>query len=200
MIMQSTFNFIISRLNCFSQSKTCIVDVAPSPNMQKLLKRTRLAENHAKHKAKRVEEWTFLKQKREAKEGLKLRSKTWTEIIRSERTQRKENYLMGPLSPWPMIKHYAGTHYGTLDPSLIRPIELPERIQPKRIVFKEGDRVCVVQGDEYVKGQIGKITSTSRTSNTVVIEGVKRVCKLDLIYMPKIADHRSCPSEYPNLG
>ena len=146
--------------------------------MQKVIRRTELVKSQTKRKARIRDE---LKHKQELvtyRSALTRFNRTAAVPIREERLRRHQNWDMGSLSPWrqkspnELLQGGAGVY--TTEAALGQP-SLPSRDRPKDWMIREGDKVCIVEGHESVKGRVGKVTAIDVEKCSFVIEGLNRV-------------------------
>lgn len=134
-----------------------------------LLNRNQALKTTFRRKAQELRrEWRVYKKERAAQERV-LR-----QAIKTERKNRREDWMCGPLAPMRDAGDQAGL-YGTASPTLTRPPRLPSNIKPtgKQILFAVGDRVVVARGSE--QGKIGEIADIDYESNTAKVNDINMV-------------------------
>lgn len=138
--------------------------------MQKAIKRAAQARLQTKRRADRV----FAKNKRE-----EMKAK-WDEheyleaqrfdLLRAERRERREDWMMGPLAP----NRDAGLDqgvYGTLNVMRFNPAT---PLKPEKFVnFMKGDRVAIMAGPD--KGKIGEVQEVTAEKEVCTIVGMNLV-------------------------
>lgn len=143
--------------------------------MQKVLRRTAVAKSQAKRKARIIEEKVTRRDWLNWREQKGVIARETTLAVRAARNTRRENWELGPLSPWQNASETKET-YGTFSPRVMNAPRVPEKLRIKDWFIREGDRVCVVKGREGVKGRIGKVTKIDQEAETVTVENVNLVC------------------------
>lgn len=147
--------------------------------MEKVLRRTALAKSQAKRKARIIAE------KETTRDRVQFRIQTGailrenSNAIRQARTSRRQDWELGTIAPWrESASHSAASKvpHGTWNVRILNPPKVPEAYRVKDWFIREGDRVCVLEGRENVKGKIGKVKSLDKESEVVTIEGVNMVC------------------------
>lgn len=146
--------------------------------MQKILRRTALAKAQAKRKAKILADHEFNIERKEARE-LKLgANRERARAIKEERQRRRDDWELGPLSPWRNnFNSLADSNsFGTWSMKQVQLPKTPERDRMRDWMIREGDRVVVVEGHESIKGRVGKVKNIDREQETLIVEGISRVC------------------------
>ncbi|KAI9761171.1 MAG: hypothetical protein M4579_001218 [Chaenotheca gracillima] len=141
--------------------------------MEKVLRRTALAKAQAVRKA-------MLRKGKEKSLNRVIRDNDKTNIYRAEakdvrnaQKARREDWELGPLAPRRDVGDLQDT-YGTIDARRMQGIELPREQQRKRLWnIVEGDRVVILEGRD--KGKIGRVRSTSKEKDEVMVEGLNMV-------------------------
>jgi len=142
--------------------------------MQKVLQRTAVAKSQAKRKARIIEEKETRRDWLLWREQKGIIGRETMLAVRAARRTRRENWELGPLSPWSNALEMKET-YGTFSPRVMNPPAVPEKLRIKDWFIREGDRVCVTKGREGVKGRIGKVTNIDKEAETVTVENVNLV-------------------------
>lgn len=145
--------------------------------MQKVLRRTALAKNQGKRKAQIAEERKHRIELHNFKQESTRRARELRKCVQEEQERRRENWKLGPLSQWRRGTRDAllRAGEGVFPENLMSPLPLVQRNRPKDFMIREGDRVCVVEGYETVKGSVGEVTNVNIDTCTVTIKGVNRV-------------------------
>ncbi len=143
--------------------------------MQKVLRRTALAKSQAKRKLKIREDKETSRDKHMYLVQKQLIDRETGNAVRTARRTRRENWELGPLSPWKDGSQNEAT-YGTFHARIMQPPKVPEKMRVKDWFIKEGDRVCVVKGREGLKGRIGMIEKVNIEAETVTVAGLNMVC------------------------
>lgn len=149
--------------------------------MQKVLRQTAVAKSQAKRKARIIEEKEARRDWLAWRDQKGVITRETTLAIQAARNARRENWDLGPLSPWHNAMETNET-YGTFTPRIMNPPKVPEKLRIKDWFIREGDRVCVIKGRTGVKGCIGKVTEVDLEAETVKIENVNLVCCIPTSY------------------
>lgn len=140
--------------------------------MQKITRRTVLAQRQAQRKAKAVakrdkqSEWRVNFQQRVSAQRQLL------DEAKAERRRRREDWLLGPLAPRRDVGEKYGI-FGTVDMSRVNPPAVEEAKRRKYVNVARGDRVCVMKGKD--KGKIGEVLEVHTASETVTVSGLNLV-------------------------
>lgn len=171
--------------------------------MQKILRINLNARNQGVRAARRQHlnktkgEWAEYEQ--QFIQGERMRTKA----IKTERTNRREDWVTGPLAPKRDVGRLKGL-YGTIENAASRRPVVPRSARlgedntskehddegeedvhetPDSKVIEgnarnivAGDRVCVIRGREGTKGRIGKVKEVHLDRNEISIEGINMVC------------------------
>lgn len=140
--------------------------------MQRVLSRNLLARNQALKQSRRRNEKQLKEKLRNIKQGTIVRGRLERSNIKAEQTNRREDWMLGPLAPNRLIGKDGG-NYGLLPTEAIRPPEVLERDRPKFFNFAVNDRVVVVKGRE--RGKIGKVKDIDLDMQTVTLAGINMV-------------------------
>ncbi|EEP77079.1 conserved hypothetical protein [Uncinocarpus reesii 1704] len=137
--------------------------------MQKVIRRSVLATNQAKRKA-RIE---ASKNRHEELQSI-LREKTalqrsLLDEALEERRNRRDDWMRGPLAPKRDVGKRSGL-YGTISTTRLRMPKILPEARTKYITIAAGDRVCLVRGAD--KGKIGKVLNVDSETETVAVEGI----------------------------
>lgn len=148
--------------------------------MQKVLRRTVLAEKQAarrlsKRKDKSMREWA-----KSTREQASYNRKDEINQIKAARLARREDWELGPLAPKRDVGDAKDT-YGTIDSARTRPSPLDYRkreealkqVGGRYLNIVKGDRVVLIEGRD--KGKIGKVTDTDPGKGTCTVEGLNLV-------------------------
>lgn len=141
--------------------------------MQKLLKRTAQVEKQAARRKSVNRSKNASDTRRILLLQHKVHNRARREMYVSAREARKEDWLLGPLAPRRDIGDRAET-YGTVP---LRMLETPEKLDGKwkKWGIKEGDRVCVVGGNEREKGKIGVVREVKEKAETCKVQGLNMI-------------------------
>lgn len=168
--------------------------------MQKVLRHNLFARNQELRRARKK---LFEQRKEEEKSYERwssIRGKAFREQVRTERRNRREDWITGPLAPNRDSGLQKGA-YGTVHQSQIQSRDLPkymvgapwvDDIESNLGVRKEwegegnegniivGDRVCVVRGAPGVVGQIGQVVTIAPEKGDLTVKDVNMVCSQSL--------------------
>lgn len=140
--------------------------------MQKVLRRTALAERQALRRRKiRRSKYASEKQVLDLQEAI-VHKRSILQSLKDARITRREDWQLGPLAP----KRDVGTKkdtYGTSDTRKLRGLELPESERVKNWPIAAGDRVVLVEGRD--KGKIGVVESIRKETNELTVKGLNIV-------------------------
>lgn len=140
--------------------------------MQKVFRRTALASNQAKRKARKLAE----KDRTERLNSIFREQTRYQRILlddaAEERKARREDWLRGPLAPRRDVSDRYGV-YGTVSTERLRFPRIPIEKRPKYQNIIPGDRVCVIKGKH--EGKIGKVTAVESETQSVTIQGLNVV-------------------------
>ena len=143
--------------------------------MQKVLRRSLLARNQALRKARKLDKKELKKEQHEFHRDRIMNEKALREYVKSERKNRREDWMLGPLAPQRDVGAQKGS-YGTMSLQSLREPKIPERERPEYINFAVGDRVSVVRG--RAMGKISEIRKINQDSLTVDLDdGVNTVSR-----------------------
>lgn len=148
--------------------------------MQKIIRRTALAEKQVARRYQRVKDKNIRSTQRTERENFTNTRKDEVKTIRLARKAHKEDYELGSLAPRRDVGEYKDT-YGTISPMHIqgRKMTLAERIKldpvsGRRSSLAVGDRVVLLEGRD--KGKISKIVSLDIERHECKVEGLNMVC------------------------
>jgi len=140
--------------------------------MQKVIRRTVLAERQAARRAKvRKSKYDAEKRVLDLQEAI-LRRRSVVQTLKDARIARREDWQLGQLAPRRDFGAQRDT-YGTTDTRLLRGPELPKSKQMKVWPIAVGDRVVLMEGRD--KGKIGTVRSTDKARNELTVEGLNKV-------------------------
>jgi len=153
--------------------------------MQKVIRRTLLAEKQAARRLARKKEKNTFQWARSTREQVLFAREQETKDIKNARHNRREDYELGPLAPRRDVGDAKET-YGTLQGNRVRgqPID-HRRIEEvlksvgydskwKIVNFVVGDRVVMLEGPD--KGKIGLISNIDVPKGECSVEGLNMVC------------------------
>jgi large subunit ribosomal protein L24 len=159
--------------------------------MQKVVRRTILAEKQAarrlaKRKDKNMRDWA-----KSTREQVNLTRRQQTDDIKKARANRREDYELGPLAPKRDVGDMKEV-YGTLQGNRVKgqPID-PRKIAEvlkdvgynnmwRTVVFVVGDRVVLLEGKD--KGKIGIINNIDVPRGECTVEGLNMVRLLPRLF------------------
>lgn len=128
---------------------------------------------------------------------------------REERSNRREDWIAGPLAPNRNYGKFKGS-YGAVEAELVQPATIPKhaRSTPARLALQDfgadgerkpkhvfkgktivgnlavNDRVVVVEGSARIRGRVGTVKSIGEESETVILKDINTVsaiyCNLSL--------------------
>jgi large subunit ribosomal protein L24 len=140
--------------------------------MQKVIRRTVLAERQAARRAKvRKSKYDSEKRLLDFQEAI-LRRRSVIQTLKDARIARREDWQLGQLAPRRDVGAQRDT-YGTTDTRLLRGPELPKSEQMKFFPIAAGDRVVIMEGRD--KGKIGRVRSTDKVRNELTVDGLNKV-------------------------
>lgn len=140
--------------------------------MQKVIRRTALAERQAARRAKvRKSKYDSEKRLLDRQDAI-LRRRSTLQTLKDARIARREDWQLGQLAPRRDVGAQRDT-YGTTDTRLLRGPELPKSEQTRFWPIVAGDRVVIVEGRD--KGNIGRVRSTDQVRNELTVEGLNKV-------------------------
>lgn len=161
--------------------------------MQKVLRINLNARNQALQKARRKHLKDLRSKWAEHDDHRVVLDRDTRNLIKTERKQRREDWVAGPLAPKRDVGLQNGV-YGSLNSAFMRGPDVPDADSkwPKSkgddLIgddwkgkgnegnLVEGDRVCVVRGADAILGKIGTIKELSRERRELTIEGLNTVC------------------------
>ena len=148
--------------------------------MQKVLRRTVLAEAQAARRLARKKEGDARQEIKSRKREVGYRNKEQTTNIKRARQVRREDWELGPLAPKRDIGFKKET-YGTVNQIQLRgeKLSLEERLRVnpeggKYANIVVGDRAVLLEGRD--KGKIGKVSNVDPHRQEVTVEGLNMVC------------------------
>ena len=145
--------------------------------MQKVLRRTALANRQGKRRAQLQADTEELRARTDFRRDAKLINGERRDAILAERSRRRADWELGPLSPWRnrfddlMTK----TTFASWSLKQVNYPAKPPRDRTRDLMIRQGDRVVVVEGHETIKGRVGKVRDVSEDSEMVTVEGMNRV-------------------------
>ena len=173
--------------------------------MQKVLERTAYAKRYAARRKFELERKIYRRDRAKYKKDIAERYANEDRAGRAARKMSRENWELGPLSPWratiaeetehvtrnptayprsPSVAHYdspmaraMGPRFGSFNMNAVNKIPVPEQMRSsmKHQWVCVGDRICVVNGNERVRGQIGTVKTTLWEAETVNLEYIGSV-------------------------
>jgi large subunit ribosomal protein L24 len=163
--------------------------------MQKVIKRTVLAERQAARRLKRRREKNSRNDAKTNREQNNLGRAIEVSQLKQARLNRREDYELGPLAPRRDVGDWTDK-WGTIDPHRSRGQELSDREKKKiwepwggkfpNIVV--GDRVVLLEGRD--KGKIGTIEVIDKDRAEVKVKGLNLVrtppqTSIETLYLPQ---------------
>lgn len=170
--------------------------------MQKVLRRTHLAKAQKKRKDRIAE---ALVEKRDRRVYIQVKKGYDGEKADARRDAiraTREDWHLGPLAPWRAamgleeIEAPRGASPGTVGPLRnasygaysmhqgTQPVLPKSRwLEESRLKLRVGDRVCVVQGGERVKGRIGTLKEIHLKEGTATVKNIGMVSAKPLIML-----------------
>ncbi|KAI1978758.1 hypothetical protein LOZ53_002553 [Ophidiomyces ophidiicola] len=137
--------------------------------MQKVIRRSVLAGNQAKRKARKI----AAKDRHEQIQSIFREKVAYQRSIlddaAEERRNRRDDWMRGPLAAKRDVGKRHGL-YGTISSNRLRMPRILDENKTKYAIVAPGDRVCLVRGKD--QGKIGKILNYDADSETVTIEGL----------------------------
>lgn len=149
--------------------------------MQRVIQRTTSARKQALRRSIKAQERQELLDRIQIKRARKDFGAALSSQFQEARKNRWEDWEKGPLAPM-RDSGLDRTTYGGLQGSVLHPPRLPKHEQRRHVLFAEGDRVCVIRGQD--QGSINVITQVNRDSETVLIKDVNMVC-LRITFPPR---------------
>ncbi|RMZ87112.1 hypothetical protein DV736_g5659, partial [Chaetothyriales sp. CBS 134916] len=164
--------------------------------MQKILRINLNNRNIALRRARKELKWQRKGEEKNYEKWQCAANRITSKTVRDERKARREDWMLGPLAPDRDTGKTKG-QFGAVDPIYMQRAELPKYLVGGPAVAEEskgewkglsreelwegegnqgnivvGDRVCVVNGPDNVKGQIGTVTEVSLEKGEVTIAEV----------------------------
>ncbi|KAI9717701.1 MAG: Nuclear envelope morphology protein 1 [Chrysothrix sp. TS-e1954] len=141
--------------------------------MQKVLRRVNLANNQAVRRKRLLEEKQAAYDRREVERSARIRDVEIKKANKRAHFIHREAWTLGKLSPLNSPAILDSQTYGTftMKQSGVPPPK-PKPQQRKDFFIAVGDRVCVVNGRDGIRGKIGKVTDVDEAADTVALEGV----------------------------
>ena len=143
--------------------------------MQRILHRRLLARNKALKSSRRNVDKQATEAKRNTRQETFLKDRFQRSVVKAERANRREDWMLGPLAPNRAAGKDGGS-YGLLNFQFITPPVVPPAEREEYFNFAVNDRVVVVKGRE--KGKIARIRGIDETRQSVELIGVNEVSKL----------------------
>ncbi|MCJ1368133.1 hypothetical protein MMC16_007274 [Acarospora aff. strigata] len=140
--------------------------------MQKVLRRTALAERQAARAAKVRKSKRASEQRILDRQDSVLRRRSAITNLKQARIARREDWQLGPLAPRRDVGAQKDT-YGTADTRTLRGKEVPKQERMRFWPIMVGDRVVVMEGRE--KGKIGMVKGTDKEREELTVEGLNKV-------------------------
>lgn len=147
--------------------------------MQKVIRRTVLAERQAERRLSRKKDRYLAGERKAARKSQIFVHADAVRDIKNARAARKEDYELGPLAPKRDVGQNKDT-YGTLSAIRMQGKELnmAERLEINPLGGRYAnivvnDRVVILEGRD--KGKIGKITNVERRRQECTVEGLNMV-------------------------
>jgi large subunit ribosomal protein L24 len=166
--------------------------------MQKVIRRTILAEKQAVRKLQRRRDKHAADRAKTAREQVRFSRLEETKDIKIARKVRREDWDLGPLAPRRDVGDVKDT-YGTIHTSRLRGEELDMKkrleVNPsggRYPTIVKGDRVVLLEGHD--KGRIGKISEIDFKRQECTVEGLNMVC----LHAGRTTVHRLPAIEPPN--
>lgn len=141
--------------------------------MDKVIRRAATARKQVQAKNFRNQKTAKLVDRQQVLRTRKDYNKALVTNMKEARKARWEDWSKGSLAPMRHSGPMSST-YGSVDVALMHPPAIPKPLRRKRILFAEGDRVCIIRGRD--KGQINEITQINVDSETVLVKGLNMVC------------------------
>ena len=144
--------------------------------MQKVLRRVDLAKGQAARKKRILEEKEAVQVRLGAERILRRRNREFALADKRARHLHREAWMLGDLSPLNSPALNNSPVYGAF--SMMTGQQLPEKPKPqqrKDFYIVKGDRVCVVNGRDGIRGKIGKVEFVYQEADAVTVEGVNLV-------------------------
>lgn len=161
--------------------------------MQRVIRRTKLAQAQSRRKARILEAKILRRDRRVHVIRSAERRREELDAITEARKRRREDWELGSLTPWREVagaeeatsdtqhglatRHRENASWGTFSPAVLSPVALPasERLKQHQLLIRPGDRVCVVEGRQGTKGRIGRVQEIDLPTMTVKVKGVNKV-------------------------
>ena len=149
--------------------------------MQKLLKRSSLAQRQAARKLEAQRTRLAKVQAQQQKNENLQRERAQRKVERAEKIARREDWVKGHLAPRRDVGE-EGAKYGTLDVAALQgkivqrnTKKSKERARKEESGIVVGDRVVVVEEGHRDMGKIGKVTELRKDRQEVLVEAMNRV-------------------------
>lgn len=152
--------------------------------MQKVLRATDRAKTQAKRKVLAQRQKAGRLNRVLLEQQKLLSQKEVTADIRAARTTRKEDWLLGSLSP----RRDAGSStdsYGTVSVRRLNGVNKPGKCRD--FCIAEGDRVVIVGKGLRDQGKIGVVQSVAFKAEACTVKGLNRVCSMPFSILIEIA-------------
>jgi large subunit ribosomal protein L24 len=149
--------------------------------MQKVLKRTVLAERQAARRLARRKDKNLRDWRKSNREQVNYVRRDEIGQLKQARLNRREDYELGPLAPRRDVGNWSET-YGTINSQRARGQDLPKEKLEEKLKFwggkkflnlRQGDRVVLLEGRD--KGKIGTVKDVNTRSAEVAVEGLNMV-------------------------
>ena len=140
--------------------------------MQRVVHRRLLARNQSLKGSRRQTDKQVSEDQRKTRQGVLMSARSERSVIKAERINRREDWMLGPLAPNRTAGKDGGS-YGMLNFQQLRPPPVVPAKREEYLNFAENDRVVVVRGRE--RGKIGKVNTVDEESQTVTLYDVNMV-------------------------
>ncbi|KAM3072439.1 hypothetical protein ACMFMG_009240 [Clarireedia jacksonii] len=149
--------------------------------MQKVIRRTALAEKQAARRLMRRKERTLRERWKTQNEQRTMYEREQARIFAESKVARKENWELGPLAPRRDVGKKKET-YGAIESQFIQGPEM-RKSEAEEILalwggrflnIREGDRVVILEGRD--KGKIGSVLQVDKKRAEVTVEDMNMVC------------------------
>lgn len=150
--------------------------------MQKLLKRAARARKSADSRSAARKEWHLENEKTEIDDENKQRRLELRVNRIREAKRRKEDYLLGPMSPWRQnMANMLDDRFGVMNPQMIQNLtdqrDAMQYHQIQRNMLRVGDRVAIMRGHRTYRNQIGEIKQKGENRAEFTVESIHRVSR-----------------------
>jgi large subunit ribosomal protein L24 len=168
------------KYNSVDTSRPAPISASPLCKMQKVIRRTILAEKQAARRLEKKRDTNDREWRKSNREQNTSNRKDVTKEIKKRRAERREDWELGPLAPRRDVGDQKDT-FGTVSGQRTRgPIieygkrkEVLESVGGRYPTLVKGDRVVLLEGRD--KGKIGTVMSTDRSRAECKVEGLNMV-------------------------